>query len=88
MNDVRYDEVNLDRRDVRRARYRDEVERIDAIDQLADRLLNDRRYDDTPATEVWDIARERIDAEQSAAIRAETAATQAMVADMEAEGLL
>ncbi len=49
------------RSDVRRRRYQDEVSRLDAIDQLADRLLLQDRYADVPATEVWDIAAARID---------------------------
>lgn len=61
---VRREDVEkaIDRRDERRAIYRSEVERIDAIDRLADKLLHSSEYADTPATEVWDIARDRIDA--------------------------
>ena len=59
MNDS--ERVAIDRRDIRRARRQGEIDRIDAIDQLADRLLRDSKYADTPATEVWDIAATMID---------------------------
>jgi len=39
----------------------DEVERIERIDRLADRMLLMERYADMPATEVWDLAAERVD---------------------------
>jgi hypothetical protein len=58
------DEITaIERRDVRRRIYRNEVDRLDAIDQLADRLLIKPEYENTPAVEVWEIAAERIDEE-------------------------
>ena len=38
-----------------------DLDRIDAIDALADRLLQRAEFDHLPATEVWDIAAERVD---------------------------
>jgi len=61
----------------------DEIDRIDKIDARADQLLKQARYDGVPATEVWDIAAEQIDAEARA-----WAADRQMVADMERDGLL
>jgi hypothetical protein len=58
-------DLRIMRSDVRRKRYRDEVSRLDAIDQLADRMLLEARYADIPATEVWDIAAARIDGEDA-----------------------
>ena len=40
----------------------DEVERMERIDELADRMLLMAKYEDMPATEVWDLAAEKIDA--------------------------
>lgn len=76
----------IERRDVRRARRQNEIERIEAIDRLADRLLAMPKYDDTPATEVWDAARDIVDGLQD--MHSAWAADRAMVADMEREGLL
>lgn len=39
-----------------------EVERLNRIDDLADRLLNLPKYDHLSATEVWDLAADMIDA--------------------------
>jgi hypothetical protein len=38
----------------------DEMERMDRIDALADRMLN-REGEERPATEVWDAAAEIVD---------------------------
>jgi hypothetical protein len=51
----------IERRDVRRKRRMDEIERIEAIDRLADRMLDNPKNDAIPATEVWDMARDFID---------------------------
>jgi len=40
----------------------DEYERIERIDRLAERMLMLAKYDGVPATEVWDMAAEKVDA--------------------------
>lgn len=58
---TQYTDRAIDRRDIRRMRRLEEIERIERIDMLADRMLNDPQYDGTPATDVWDLAAERVD---------------------------
>jgi hypothetical protein len=64
-----------------------DVERGERIDRLADRMLKTAPLD-KPATEVWDEARDIIDARDSERIRRMVEADQRMIADMEKEGLL
>lgn len=39
----------------------DELTRMERIDRLADRWLQDERLAGVPATQIWDMAAERID---------------------------